>query len=144
MAIHLSRIQNQLRAPKQGDRLSSFIFYFRIPHLRRPAAVDAGPGAVNDALARRTQKVTFQFDGREILRAFGQICERAVAAGRVCQGDHRRGVQVSIRREQLRANDESAGQASRLHGQEFDAKQARQIALAAGVELVNGGHSDKV
>ena len=34
---------------------------------------------------------------------------------------------------------EAAGEAARLQAEEFDAHQAGQVALSAGVELVNGG-----
>lgn len=102
--------------------------------------MDACCRAVNHAFTRSSQKITFQFDGGEVLRPGWEVGERAVAAAGIGEGNYGRGMQVSVWGEEFRADGEAAGQATRLEGQELDADQSRQVADTAGVELINRGH----
>ncbi|MGE5463362.1 MAG: hypothetical protein ACM3PS_08400, partial [Syntrophothermus sp.] len=74
-----------------------------------------------------------------VVGCLGEIGKGPVPAGRVGQGDDDRGVQVAIWGEQLGAHGQAAGEAPRFQGGEFDAEQAGQVTLSAGVELVEGG-----
>jgi len=95
--------------------------------------------AGNDALARRPQEIALELDGRKVLRPFGQVSNSPIAAACISQGDDGRGVQVSVRGEQFGADGQAACQSPRLQAEDFDADQARQVALSACVELADGG-----
>jgi hypothetical protein len=69
--------------------------------LRRPAQVQRRRDAEQRALADRTEKVCFQFDGGEAATTFWQVDHRAVAAGRVSERNHRATVQHADGIEQL-------------------------------------------
>ncbi len=102
--------------------------------------MDAPGDAGNRALARGTQEIALEFDGGEAFPSAGKIEDRPVAAGRICQSDDRRGVQVSVGREQFGTQRKAARQAPGLETDDFNPDQARQVALSAGVELFDGDH----
>ena len=137
----LTRIENQLRTPKQCDRFATrLIGHDGIPDLGRESAVEARGDAGNPSLAGGAEKIGLELDRGEIIRSLGQAGKRTVAAARVGEGDDRSSVQIAVRGEQLRPDCQSAGQASRFEGQEFDPDHAGQVTLSAEVELVKGGH----
>src|SRR6185503_488778 len=138
------RIKNQLRTSKQGDGLlTDLIHHQGIPHLGGPPAMYPRGNAGNGTRTRSIQKIAVQLDRGEVIRSAGKAGKCAVAAGRICQGNDDRRMQVTVGGEQFGANDESAGQPFRLHAKKFNAEQARQVTLAACVELFNRIHGGK-
>src|SRR5579872_2036738 len=96
------RIQNELRASKQRERLVRWLRNdLRVPYLGRAAAVDEGCLTFDDAVARGADKVSFQLDGGVAARAAGKILHRAGAAHAVCEGDNASGMQRPIGREEF-------------------------------------------
>ncbi len=76
--------------------------------------------------ARRSQKIAFQLDGGEALRALGQAGYAAVAGGGVGQGDHGAGVEIAIGREMMRPDLHfNIGRAAR-HMSDGHAEKSRQ------------------
>lgn len=95
--------------------------------------MDAPGDAGDGALTCGSQEIALELDGCEVIGSLGEVGKGPVAAGGIRQGDDHRGVQVSIGGEQLGAQDQAARQAARLQTEEFDADQARQVALSAGI-----------
>ncbi len=141
----LARVKDQLRTPKQRDRLPArLILHFRVPDLGSASAVEARSNAGNRSFTGSAEEVALELDGGEVVGAVGEVGEGAVAAGRVGESDDRRRVQVAVRGKQLGAQRETACEASAFITSKFDADQSREGSLATCVELVYGGHEVRV
>src|SRR5262245_44493625 len=124
-------IEYQLRTPKQRDRfICRLVRHLRIPHLSRSSVVYPCCDTGNATFARSPQKVALELDGSEVLRTAREIRKGTIAATCIGQSDDGRGVQVSVGRQQFRAQRQTAGQPSRLQAENFDADQAGQVTLS--------------
>src|SRR5262245_5803420 len=119
-------VQEQLGAAKEGERLAVLVTDRRVPDLRGATPVDTPRFGVQRPLERRGEEVRLQLDRREARRAVGQRSDAAVAAGRVRQSDHGAGVEVAVRREQLRPQRQVHAHMSLLDRVDLDPEQPRQ------------------
>src|SRR5436190_7118733 len=105
VSIALLWPEDHLRAPKERDRGAAFLNADHcVPDLRRAAKVHGGGAAENRAVSRGAEEVRLQLEGGEAARALRQVRDAAVAAARVRERDHRRGVQEAVGRHHLAAH----------------------------------------
>src|SRR6266542_440586 len=124
--------QDHLRAPEERDRTS--IGMARddgVPDLRRAAEMRGLRDAGDRAVARRAQEIALELDGREVVGAFGQVRDAAVAACRIGERDHGRRVQEAVRREQFGADVELGDEHPLLDRHDAEADKPGQPADAA-------------
>src|SRR5215212_2083906 len=134
-------VEDHLRAAEQGNWFAVLVRYGSIPHLGRAATVDELRFAGDRTVTFGPDEVTLQLYGREALCSFWQVHERTVAAGGICQGDHRRGVQVPVWGHELITEVEAARDPTLFRLQYLQPDETRQGSDTTLVQLVEKGHA---
>src|SRR5215210_3080158 len=135
-------VEDHLCASEQGYGFAALLVGDgRVPHLRRAATVDELRFAGDRTVTFGPDEVALQLDSREALCAFRQVDERTVAARGICQGDHRRRVQVAVRGHELLAQIEAARDPTSLRLQDLEPDETWQGSHTSLVQLDELGHA---
>ncbi len=113
-----------------------------VPELRRaPEVLRRMRRRLDRSLAGGAQEIGLQLDGREPVRALGQVRDAAVAAGGVGERHDGAGMQVAVRRDVMALDREFRAQFFLGEPVNDDAHVAGQEADAAALELLEGDHA---
>src|SRR5580698_1374036 len=128
-------IENQLRAAKHRDRFAGFFMRDGgVPNLRGPAQMHRRGDRDDGAALRRAQMVRLEFDGGETGGARGQRAHTSVSGAGVRQRYHTSGMQIAVRRHQVRRNSQFGSDLRSRDMRYDDAQMARQLSGAPLIE----------
>ena len=94
--------------------------------------IDAGLSAQRPAYGGG-EKIGFQFDGSKARGTVGQMSDRCITRRSVGQSNDRRRVQVTIRRQKLRLDDDLHRKPPFVYVDDLQAKPARQVVAGAPI-----------